>query len=198
MILDEVLVKTDTDFTIEEGIVFFKNSKKIRKLAQVILQKSQFIENDEEKKAIISLVNKINRLAEKFNAVEELYKARRITGGNKQEVRQQYKTLETEYVDIVNLAKKEQTKTILKNISAYSTMVAAMIIPTLLIGKLARQFGSVNPITNSKELNPFVRAAVYMGSAGLTRTLSPSQRIENINKDVVNKSSQSLQNKEIL
>lgn len=196
MLLDEAM--ETADISLDEGIVFFKNSKKMKRLANVILQKSQFIENDDEKKQIISLVNKINKLSDKFESLEQMYKARRMIGKTPQEIKQQYKTLETEYADVVSIAKKEQTKSILKNINAYAIMVASMIIPTMLIGKLAHQFGSVNPITHNKELNPFLRAATYMGTAGVVRSLSPAQRIENVNKDIVNRSSSALQNKEIL
>jgi hypothetical protein len=196
MLLEEAFETANIE--LEEGIVFFKNSKKMKKLAGTILQKSQFIEDDNEKKQIISLVNKINKLADKFESLEQMYKTRRLIGKTPQEIKQQYKTLETEYADLVAIAKKEQTKTILKNINAYAIMVASMIIPTILIGKLSKQFGSINPITHNKELNPFLRAGVYMTTAGVVRSLSPAHRIENVNKDIVNRSSSALQNKEIL
>ena len=165
----------------------------MKKLSAVILQKSQFIEEDDKKREIIKLVNKINRLADKFEVLEQSYKT-----GDKNTIKQQYRKLETEYADVVALAKKEEMKTILKTVAAYGVLVSTMIIPTLLITKLTKQIGSVNPITHDKALNPFLRAGVYIGTAAGVRMAVPNGRIENINKDVVNKSSGALQNKEML
>ena len=191
MLIEDVMEVAN--IPLEEGITFFKNSKRMKKLSAVILQKSQFIEEDDKKREIIKLVNKINRLADKFEVLEQSYKT-----GDKNTIKQQYRKLETEYADVVALAKKEEMKTILKTVAAYGVLVSAMIIPTLLITKLTKQFGSVNPITHDKTLNPFLKAAIYVGSSAGVRLLSPVDKIENINRDVINKSSNALMNKEIL
>ena len=183
---------------IEEGIVFFKNSKKMKRLANTILQKTQLIEDENEKKKVITLVNKINRLAEKFGELEQMYKARKTIGKSSESIKAQYQEVETEYSNILALAKKEQMKAILKNLSIYGTMLAAMTIPSAIMVELAKKFGKEDPTTGLKQLTPLARAGSYIAMSGVIRAASPTDAIERgYNNDVVSKSFQAMDSKSI-
>lgn len=187
MLLNEAL--DAIDITLEEGIRFFKNSNKMKRLAGVLFEKAKMIPDEAKRFKVVELSQKVSKLSDKFIEIEELYKT------NKPEAKKKYKDLENKYVEIVGLAKKEQMKVVLKSIGQYGTMMAMMIIPTLIIGKLANLYGSINPITHNKELNPFARTGVYIGAGIGIRALNPYAKPDT--SDVVGSASTALHNKDV-
>lgn len=191
MKIEELLLQDDL---LEEGISFFKNSEKLVKLYNAIKQKSASVTDEKDKKTLTELLEKIKNLAIKFQGIEEGYK----TSKDKKKVKESYKKLEDDFIDILKLANKEQTKSLLKNIGLYGIMAASLLLPYKIIGILTDKFGVVQSNVTIKELNPFVRLGAFFGSSFLIQGLNPTKLIDKkMNTDVVEKSYNALKEKNI-
>lgn len=168
---------------IEEGIVYFKNSNKIKKLITTIEEKTQRIEEEDKRKIINSLLNKLENLKNKFEILEKAYYSTK----DKKTLKKEYKEVQKEFSDLIELGTKEQIKSLLKNIGVYGVMVASMIVPYKFINILTSKYGETND-EGVKNLNPFAKAGVFFGTSTLFNLLHPSKIIEKkINPNVVEK-----------
>lgn len=169
--------------TLNEGIVFFKNSNKIKKLIDTIENKTQRIEEEDKRKIINSLLNKLENLKNKFEIMEKAYYSTK----DKKTLKKEYKEVQKEFTELLELGNKEQIKSLLKNIGVYGIMVASMIVPYKFIDTLTRKYGIIDG-EGVKKLNPFAKAGVFFGTSTLFNLLHPNKIIDKkINPNVVEK-----------
>lgn len=119
----------NTEETLEEGIKYFKTSYKLEKLSKSISNKLERVEEPEERRKVITLLNKIDRLSKKFEKLETDYKIENITKSGNPTAEKEFNQLTLDFADIIKIAKKEDTKNILKHIGSYSLLFAALTIP---------------------------------------------------------------------
>lgn len=190
MKLEQLFLQEDI---IEEGIVYFKNSNKIKKLIETIELKTQRVEEEDKRKIINSLLNKLESLKNKFEVLEKAYYSTK----DKKTLKKEYKEVQEEFNDLINLGAKEQIKSLLKNLGIYSILVASMIVPYKFINILTSKFGEVDA-GGVKSLNPYARAGVFFGTSTLFNLLHPNKLIEKkINPNVVEKSLEAAKGKNI-
>jgi len=178
---------------ITEGIVFFKSSKKINRLINTIQNRAAKIEEQDKKQIIMLLIGKLEKLQQKFELLEKEY----ITTPDKKKLKREYKAVEKEFTDVLQVANKEQTKAILKNIGVYGIMVASLTLPYKLIDEITKKFGIINN-SGIKTLNPFAKAGVFFGVSSGLQLIHPSKLIEKkYNPNVVEKSLEAMKSKNI-
>lgn len=182
--------KTIGEEVLEEGIRFFKTSDKLKKLVDNISSKLERIEEPEERRKIITLINKIDRLANKFEKIEIEYKVEKIMKNPTPMAKQHYAELTTEFANIVKLAKKEDMKTLLKNIGSYSLLFVAMTVPYQILNK-------INPIINP-ENSDVKRALSYIGMSLPIKFINSNKIVDKfIKTDVVADSAKHLEDKNV-
>lgn len=94
---------------LNEGLVLFKESKKLKRLAKKIDNRLEKAADAKEKKQVKSFVNTILEYADKFEKLEELYKS-----GNKKKVKEMHKKLKEEAKGLVKEANKDMIKIFVK------------------------------------------------------------------------------------
>jgi len=100
------------DVYISEGIVFFKNSNKIKRLSKYLEKKhQQLIKKNmiNDANALAELIMVVNSIANKFEEVENDFKNskdKRV----KNALKQKYENLESEFKKMLDVAKKESVK----------------------------------------------------------------------------------------
>lgn len=94
-------------FYISEGLVFLRNSKRLRKLAYKLEKKARELPENEQEKAF-EFTDTIKNAAEQFSEVEHRYAA-----GDKAEAREAYDKLNLTYYDIMKMAKNQTIKNFL-------------------------------------------------------------------------------------
>ena len=176
--------------TLEEGIKYFKASHKLFRLLEVLVPKLERIEGQEERRSMITLINKIDRLAKKFEKVEIDYKVEKILKNKNPEAKKKYAELTMEFADLIKMAKKEDIKKILKNIGFLSLLFASMVIPFEVLKK-------VNPIINPDNSN-VKRALLAIGMVMPFRLINTDKIFDKVIKnDVVSIAHSELDDKDI-
>lgn len=160
----------DTDETLEEGIRFFKTSKKLEKLSRAISNKLERLEEPEDRRKVITLLNKLDRLAEKFDKVETLYKIEKIKKEGHPVAEREYNQLTLDFSEIIRLAKRESTKNVLKQIGIYGLLFASMTIPFKLLTE-------ITPFVNS-ENSKIKNALVYIAMSLPFRLINTDKIVE--------------------
>jgi len=118
MILEDYL-NNEIDI-LEEGVRFFRNSKRIKKLVNKLYKKINLLARKEEKQEVMNTIVKLNELADEFEEIENQYKS------NSYEAKMKYKELEYKYADIVKLLNKESVISAIKKIGAASLFAGAI------------------------------------------------------------------------
>lgn len=93
---------------LNEGLVFFKESKKLKKLAKQIDNRIEKAGDDKEKKQLKDYVNIILDFAEKFEKIEKLYKQ------DKKRAKELHKELKENAKKLVKEADKDMIKLFVK------------------------------------------------------------------------------------
>lgn len=176
--------------TLEEGIKYSKTSHKLFRLLEVLVPKLERIEGQEERRSMITLINKIDRLAKKFEKVEIDYKVEKILKNKNPEAKKKYAELTMEFADLIKMAKKEDIKKILKTTGSLSLLFAAMVIPYEVLSK-------VNPIINPENSN-VKRALSIIGMSMPFRLINTNKIFDKVIKnDVVSIAHSELDDKDI-
>lgn len=110
-----------------EGIIFFKNSKRIEKLISKIRASMQYIQEPSMKADLNEYLREMERAKLDFQTVEEKYRV-----GNKEEAREEYRNLRIKFSRIVLDINKESVKKalIITGVAAIVFSMFAAIIPT--------------------------------------------------------------------
>jgi len=116
---------------LSEGIVFFKNSSKLKALYKTMNRKVEKLKvkgkYTEEIKTISELMEKIQEIVGKFESVEDKYKSEK-TKEQKEAIKQEYKNLEKDFNDLLAIAKQERNKKILLAVGLIGIVVAILLI----------------------------------------------------------------------
>lgn len=113
---------------LEEGIVFFKNSTKMKRLGKNLISKhAKLIKKGDltNAKALNILTVEVNKIAKEFEDVEKKFKAAKDKDA-KDEVRKEYADLEKHFKKIVNVAKKDSTKRALIAVGGLALLVGVL------------------------------------------------------------------------
>lgn len=97
---------------LEEGIVFFKNSTKMKRLSKNLSNKREKLikkSDMENAKALSALITEIDTIVKKFEAVEQKFKQAKGKEA-KGNIKQEYKNLEKEFKKLLKVARKDSTK----------------------------------------------------------------------------------------
>lgn len=113
---------TIKDTLLEEGIRFFKDSKRLNKLALVIEKKYVKAKDETSKNVLKQTVSKIKLAASQFEDLEKRYSS------NKKIVKDEYKNLKRQYVEIFDYIKKQNIKKILISVGIFSALSVALLI----------------------------------------------------------------------
>lgn len=141
--------------TLTEGLKFFKASERLYKLAIKLEKKSK------QNPAVQPAVKRINKLANKFEYVEDLYDI-----GRKAEAKASYKELQTKYTDLLKILQKEEVRNALKKIGALGFTIASMTIPYIAMNKFFPNLSFSKVNENSKELAANKQIGLYLKRAG--------------------------------
>ena len=96
------------DIQLEEGLVFFKNSKRLTKLAFKMDKKSNKAKNPVYREELQKLSTKMKEAAKDFEVLENKYKAAR--GSDKKKVKEEFAGLKKNYSDLVSMVNKETVR----------------------------------------------------------------------------------------
>lgn len=118
-----MLLKEYTE-VLEEGIKYFKNSKRIEKLVDKIGKKINLLTKPEEKQDIAKVMIALQEIAEEFKLVE----TEKMNKKNKYQLMKQYYMLEEKYSDIVKMINKETVLSAIKNISGAALFSALLFV----------------------------------------------------------------------
>lgn len=118
---------TIQDMLLTEGLRFFKDSKKLYKLALKIENKYHKVSNQETRYILRQTVEKIRNAASQFEKLEKRYSV------DKKNVKEEYKDLRRQYVEIFQYIKKQNIKEALVSVGIFAAVSASM---ALLIDKL--------------------------------------------------------------
>jgi len=113
---------------ISEGIVFFKNSSKIKRLAKYINQKREkLLKKGDMKtaKELKPLYDEAIKVANTFEILENEFK--KAKGSEKGEVKAKYKLAEVQFRKLIKIAKKDSTKRALA-VAGGVAVVAAILV----------------------------------------------------------------------
>ena len=185
---------------LEEGIVFFKNSSKMKRLGKSLAKKHEKLVKKgdiENAKALAALVHEIDVIAEKFRKVEEKYK----NTVQKSKVKAEYADLETEYKKLITIAKKDSTKKALIATGGL-VLVAGVLVAALFgfdslyqAGTLDNAAGNIEMRAEKSLFNKEASAAIANSKGGLDAVSNMATRaagntmydqvIKATNKDLV-------------
>jgi hypothetical protein len=153
---EEILLNSgysDNEIVLTEGIRFFKNSKRLRKLANVILDKVNKTKDPRvNKKELINLVKKIEFVAQKFEKVEIKFASSKDSG-EKKDLKSKYKLLRTKYIEILKILRKEEVKKALKVLGLVGA-VAGVVVLLLYFLNLNAVGSAVASIANGNSQMP--------------------------------------------
>lgn len=122
-------------FYLSEGIVFFKNSSKIKKLSHNISKKLDKAKESgkfgEEVKIMSNLVDRLNTISIEFERVEKKYILEK-SKEKKQNIKKEYANLEEKFSDILTVIKEDNVRK-----AMIVLKVAGAVVAILLIGFIA-------------------------------------------------------------
>lgn len=145
---------------IEEGIKYFKTSIRLEKLAKKIQDKTR--SDPKAKTKLTPTVNKIYKLAQKFEDVEDLFEfGKKI---DKIKAKLEYEELKKRYFDILEILKKDDICAVMKKVGVYATMIASMTVPYLAMSKFFPQLSSIANIEQSTKF--LEKVGLYLKRSG--------------------------------
>lgn len=100
---------TEEKKVINEGLVFFKNSKRLNKLSLKMDRKSAKAKNPIYKQELEKVSQKMKQAANDFEVLENKYKAAK-TSADKSKIKEEFKGLRNHFSDLVGMINKETTK----------------------------------------------------------------------------------------
>ena len=113
---------------LSEGIVFFKNSKKIGRLAKVINKKREKLLNKGDMasaQALKPLYDEAIKVADAFDKLENEFKSSK--GNDKTKIKAKYKEAEVRFKKLLKIAKKDSTKKALLAAGGLAVIAAIMV-----------------------------------------------------------------------
>lgn len=137
-IISESYDDYDNKEIITEGIKFFKNSKRLRKVADKLMVNYDRSNSDEDKKNLKKVSLKMYSLADKFEKVEDDYKYK-----NKEIAKNDYRELCEKYKDICLILKKESVKSTLKTVSSLALTIASLALSYFAVGRVMNALGNL-------------------------------------------------------
>lgn len=117
MLLKEYI---EEENTLNEGIKYFKDSKRIRKLSKKIEKKINLLSKQEEMTEVFKTTIQLNNIADEFELLEKNYKF------NTYGYKMKYKALEQKYLDLIKIINKESVISALKKIGSVGLFSAAI------------------------------------------------------------------------
>lgn len=123
------------EVVIQEGLKFFKTSSRLYKLVDKLTKKNAVARNQQ----VQMTINKINKLAQEFEYVEDLYDI-----GKKAEAKLRYKSLKDKYSDLLKILNNSEVKSALKTVAGIGITIAAMFVPYMAMGKFFPNLDMVN------------------------------------------------------
>lgn len=109
---------------LEEGLKYFKNSKRIEKIVEKIGKKINLITSPEEKQEIAKVMIALQEIAEEFKLLE----TEKLNRKNKYQTMKQYYILEEKYSDIIKMINKETVLNIIKKIAGASLFATLLFV----------------------------------------------------------------------
>lgn len=109
---------------LEEGIKYFKNSKRIEKLVDKIGKKINLLTKPEEKRDVAKVMIALQEIAEEF----KMFETEKMNKKNKYQLMKQYYTLEEKYSDIIKMVNKETVLNAIKKISGAALFSAIFFV----------------------------------------------------------------------
>lgn len=140
---------------IEEGLKFFKASERLYKLAIKLEKKSK------QNPVVIPTIEKINRLANKFEYAEDLYEV-----GRKAEAKAYYKELKENYTDLLKILRKEEVRSALKGAGVLALTIASMVVPYVALNHFFPSLSYTNVNKAAGELSGKDQTFLYLKRAG--------------------------------
>jgi len=117
---------------LNEGLVFFKKSKKLKKLLERLEKKVEMADIKSEvmnikipKKDIDEVFGMLKDIAESFEDVEKRFKEAKSDGEKKKAIREEYKNIKTKYKKVLDRINNEKTLRILSTIGILGGILAA-------------------------------------------------------------------------
>lgn len=117
-----------SDVYLEEGIVFFKNSSKLKRLLKSLSKKHEKLVKKSDMsnaKALSVLITELTKVTVKFESVEQKYKD--VKGKDeKKNVKAEYTALEKEFKKLIDVARKDSTKKALIAVGGLAVVVGIL------------------------------------------------------------------------
>lgn len=116
---------------LEEGIMFFKNSSKIKRLAKKLIQKHATLikkGKSSEASALNVLIKETEKIGNKFEEVEREFRSTKDKD-SKKKIKAKYESLEKDFKKLIDIANQESVKRAL-----IATGTAALIVGVLAAG----------------------------------------------------------------
>ena len=155
---------------LNEGLVFFKHSKRLTRLLEKIESKTFKIKKQEPKGVMIMVVEKLKEAIEIFKKLEEKYK-----GKEKKKTREGYEKAKEKYKDLLLLLKQDETKKAFKAIGLASALVAL----TTIVGLVINDYYMTHDILISGG-----KTTTTLTRAGLERMVEYWARREGVPKEI--------------
>lgn len=166
---------TFSDVLITEGIRFFKDSKKLLKLALKIESKYLKAKDEDTKSNLKQVIEKINFAASAFENLENRYPK------DKKNVRKEYNDLRKNYMELFDFIRKQNIKKALVSVGIFAAVSAAILLS---IDKLDK-FLIDNNIMMVHDKNGFPGISTTYTNAGLRKMVAEICKKENISFKLV-------------
>lgn len=106
MLLKEYKTFGKDEIYLTEGVRFFKNSKRLDRLADKLEKKISIFTREEERAEIMKISKKVRQISQEFRNIEEKY-ADLDNKDKKERLRGQYKSVENKYKELVRIINEE-------------------------------------------------------------------------------------------
>jgi hypothetical protein len=120
----EEYTKTEK-YKIEEGLKFFKTSKRLKKIIPVLIKKMKTNKklSDVDRKKLSTIINKMNSLITEYEKLENQYAS---DDAEKNVIKAKYKTLNKKNKEVIDLLKNEEFKNIFRKIGMYGLRMSIL------------------------------------------------------------------------
>ncbi|MFW6281348.1 MAG: hypothetical protein ACOC1O_00960 [bacterium] len=123
---------------LEEGIVFFKNSNKLKRLGKKLEKKHDKLidkkDMKDEANALGSLIREVKNIAKKFEAIENKFK--KSSKEERKNIREEYKNLQNEFKDLLDIVRKDDTKNALRIVGGLAIVAGILLLAYFTFGSL--------------------------------------------------------------
>jgi len=126
---EEILINSgysDSDIVLTEGIRFFKNSKRLKKLAATIIKKAEKAKDKTQLKGVLTLAAKIKLIADEFEKVEIGFSSAK--GEKKANLKEKYRSLRTKHIEIIKILRREEVKKALKILGLVGLVAGVVVL----------------------------------------------------------------------